>query len=306
MQRNFRIIFFGSSEFAIPILQQLLEQNYEVVASYTQPPKSANRGKKITLTPVHKFSQSHGVLVKHPLKLNTPEAISEFKALEPDFAIVVSYGLLIPKSFLDIPKIDFMNVHPSLLPRWRGAAPMQRTLMDGDTKTAVCIIRIVEELDAGPIFQLKEYAIPKGITYQELSEKLAQMGGNLLVDTIEKYHELTPQKQNIKGVTYASKIRKEEAKINWSESAKEVSNTIHGLSPSPGAWTLFQNTRIKILKCQPSENSGSSGSILDKNLTIGCGQFSIIPLLLQKEGKRPLELKEFLKGFRFEVGDTFQ
>ena len=306
MQRKPRTIFFGSSEFAIPTLQQLLERNYEVVASYTQPPQSANRGKKVTLTPVHEFSLRHGVLVKHPLTLHTPEAISDFKALEPDLAIVVSYGLLIPKSFLAIPKIDFMNIHPSLLPRWRGAAPMQRALMAGDTKTAVCIIRVVEELDAGPIFRLKEYVIPQGITYQELSEELSQIGGTLLIETIEKYHELTPQKQDTNGITYANKIRKEEAKINWNESANKVSNTIHGLSPSPGAWTLFQNIRIKILKCSSSDHSGSSGSILDKNLTIGCGQFSITPLLLQREGKRPLELTEFLKGFRFTVGDTFQ
>jgi len=305
MNKKTKLVFFGSSEFAIPALKQLLKEGYDVIATYTQPPRSAHRGKKISLTPVHEFAIDFGLSVKTPSKLIEPEVIEEFTSLQPDFAVVVAYGLIIPESMLNVPKYEFLNVHPSLLPRWRGAAPIQRTIMSGDRVTGVCVIKVVNQLDSGPIYLKQEYKIPLGTTQNELSQHLALVGGKLLVEVLNRFDQIEPAQQTNEDVTYASKIQKDETRINWHCSALEISNKIHGLSPFPGSWTLFNNCRVKILKCQIDDKCGKPGRILDEQLTIGCSSGAIIPTILQMEGKRALGLTEFLNGFKFQIGNYF-
>lgn len=301
-----RIVLMGSSQFAVPTLNWLLQTKFDLVAVYTQPPKIANRGKKITPTPIQRLAEGNNLRVITPLSFSTEEASRQFELLKPDIAIVVSYGLILPKILLTIPRLGFLNIHPSLLPRWRGAAPVQRTLMSGDTKTGVCIIRVDEKLDAGPIYIQKEINVEPGITASELSEQLAEIGVNLLKSVLDDQAIPKPVPQNRVGVCYAHKIDKSETRIDWSIPNKNISNKIHGLSYQPGAWFDHQGVRIKILKCELAGMEGKPGQVLDNDLAIACGKGSIRPTLIQRQGKSPMTRPDFLRGYRLSPGEILK
>ena len=238
-----------------------------------------------------------------PSQLNDPAAFEEFKSLKPDFAVVVAYGLIIPPALLTVPTKGFLNVHPSKLPRWRGAAPIQRTLMAGDASTGVCIVKVVRDLDAGPIYRQRNHEIKPGTIATELSEELALSGGTLLVDVLNGFEQIKPVEQGNEGMCYAHKIVKEETRIDWQSSAEEIYHKIHGLSLSPGAWTMHGNQRIKVLRCDVADGSGAPGRILDDTLSIGCGKGVIIPTHLRREGRSAMNLTEFLRGYQLQKGD---
>ncbi|MYF45296.1 MAG: methionyl-tRNA formyltransferase [Rhodobacteraceae bacterium] len=303
MNKSKRIVMMGSSQFAIPTLELLLQRGYEIIAVYTQPPRSANRGKKITPTPIHEVAVKNDLKVFTPLDFSDEDSIRQFESLEPDVAVVVSYGLILPGSLLDIPRFGFLNIHPSLLPRWRGAAPIQRALIEGDNKTGLSIIKVTEKLDAGPIFLKEEMEIDQGITASELSDELAVKGADLLCRVMDNLETINPAEQSHTGISYAKKIDKTETRIDWNLPAEEVYNKIHGLSYQPGAWFEHRGVRIKILKCELIARNGKPGQVLDQDMTLSCLKGSIRPTLIQRQGKTPMNLKDFLRGYKLEIGE---
>ena len=303
MEKINRIVLMGSSQFAVPTLELLLEKKFNLVAVYTQPPRTAKRGKKTTPTPIQVMAEENNLRVITPLNFNAEDNIRQFESLQPDIAVVVSYGLILPKKLLSIPRLGFLNIHPSLLPRWRGAAPIQRALMAGDKKTGVCIIKVVEKLDAGPIYTCEDINIDQGITASELSDQLARIGAELTGKVLENLdvQNLVPQRR--KGVCYAHKIDKEETRIDWNLSAHDIYNKIHGLSYQPGAWFEHNGIRIKILKCELADLEGEPGRVLDPDMALACGKDSIRPTLIQRQGKSPMERRDFLRGYKLDRGE---
>lgn len=303
MNKSKRIVMMGSSRFAMPTLELLLQRDYEIIAVYTQPPRSANRGKKITPTPIDQIAAKNDLKVFTPLDFSDEASIRQFEILEPDVAVVVSYGLILPGGLLDIPRFGFLNIHPSLLPLWRGAAPVQRSLMEGDTKTGVSIIKVTKKLDAGPVFLQQEVEIDQGITASELSDKLALKGAGLLCTVLDNLETANPVQQNNVGVSYAHKIAKEEARIDWQQPSRAIYNKVHGLSYQPGAWFEHRGVRIKILKCELLDKEGEPGQVLDQDMTLSCGKGSIRPTLIQRQGKTPMNLQDFMRGYKLEIGE---
>ena len=282
----------------------MIKNKFNVLTTYTQPPKKSKRGQKINSSPVEEFCKKNKINFKNPSSLNNEEEFNNFKKLSPDMVIVVAYGKIIPKNFLKIAKFGFINIHASLLPRWRGAAPIQRAIMNGDKKIGVSIMKIEEKLDSGPIFVSKEFELDKNATHGDIEKKLSIEGANLLIQNLKSI-ESGNQKftdQDHSQATYAKKIDKNEAKIDWKTDANKVLAHIHGLSPSPGAWFEFENERFKILRAKISSENGKSGYVLDENLTIGCGSNSIQILELQRQGKNKQTTKEFLLGKKISRG----
>lgn len=295
-----RLIFMGTPAFAVPTLQALLDSSHDVVAVYTQPPRPAHRGQKETPSPVHTLASGHGVPVHIPASLKSAEEQAVFANHQADCAVVAAYGMLLPVPILEAPRLGCINVHPSKLPRWRGAAPIQRTIMAGDAETAVCIMQMAEGLDTGDIFLQKEYAVPSGITSGELHDLLAREAGPLVLRTLEGLAAgtITPRPQSAEGVTYAKKITKEEALIDWSKPVDDILHLIHGLNPAPGAYFMLQGERIKLWKAQKScTRDAVLGSLHLNPFSITCMDGSILPTLLQREGKKAMPVEEFLKGF---------
>ena len=292
----------SSSDFGEPALKSLISSHHEIAGVYTQPPKRSGRGMKFTKSPIYKIAEEHNLLIKTPHNLTDEDEIKSLKQLSPDIGVVVSYGLIIPKKFLSIPRYGFLNIHPSLLPRWRGAAPIQRALIEGDKVTGVNIIRLDEGLDTGDICKYHEIPINMDDNYATLSDKLAEIGAKLLLDSLSEFSngKIKFIKQKDVGITYAKKIVKEETKIDFNKPCKNVVNLIKGLSPYPGGWFTYINGensfRARILYAIESQLSGAPGEVLDSNLTIGCADKSISPILIQKEGKKPIHIEEFLRG----------
>ena len=301
---SLKLVFMGTPEFSVPVLDTLIKNKFNVLTTYTQPPKKSKRGQKINSSPVEEFCKKNKINFKNPSSLNNEEEFNNFKKLSPDMVIVVAYGKIIPKNFLKIAKFGFINIHASLLPRWRGAAPIQRAIMNGDKKIGVSIMKIEEKLDSGPIFVSKEFELDKNATHGDIEKKLSIEGANLLIQNLKSI-ESGNQKftdQDHSQATYAKKIDKNEAKIDWKTDANKVLAHIHGLSPSPGAWFEFENERFKILRAKISSENGKSGYVLDENLTIGCGSNSIQILELQRQGKNKQTTKEFLLGKKISRG----
>ena len=302
---SLKLVFMGTPEFSVPVLDTLIKNKFNVLTTYTQPPKKSKRGQKINSSPVEEFCKKNKINFKNPSSLNNEEEFNNFKKLSPDMVIVVAYGKIIPKNFLKIAKFGFINIHASLLPRWRGAAPIQRAIMNGDKKIGVSIMKIEEKLDSGPIFVSKEFELDKNATHGDIEKKLSIEGANLLIQNLKSI-ESGNQKftdQDHSQATYAKKIDKSEAKIDWKIDASNVLAHIHGLSPSPGAWFEFENERFKVLKAKISSKNGKSGNVLDENLTIGCGSNSIQILELQRQGKNRQTTKEFLLGKKISKGE---
>ena len=292
----------GTPEFSIPTLDLLIKNKFNVVATYTQPPKKSRRGQKINSSPIEVFCKKKNIKYYNPENLNSEEELKIFKKISPDIVIVVAYGKLIPKNFLNLPKFGFINIHASLLPKWRGAAPIQRAIMNGDEKIGVSIMKIEEKLDSGPILAKKEFELDKNETHGEIEKKLSLEGANLLVENLKNIENLKFVEQDHSKVIYAEKIDKNETKINWKENAKNILAHIHGLSPNPGAWFEFNNERFKVLRAIASSKNGKIGQVLDENLTIGCGSNSIQILELQRQGKKKQTTKEFLLGKKIDKG----
>ena len=295
----------GTSYFAVPILKSLYQNGYPITAVYTQPPKKSNRGLKLNKSPVNLFSENISLEVRIPqtLKDNKEEELY-LKKLQPDLIIVVSYGQMIPKNLLNIPKNGFLNVHASLLPNWRGAAPIQRSIMNLDKETGISMMKINEKLDEGPVCNQYSVKISKEMNSEELSEKLSLLASEKILDTLDNIYDdnIKFNDQDNSKATYAKKIQKSEGKINWNENADKIIAKINGLYPFPGAFFLFNGERYKILKAEKFHSNGKPGNIISDDFEICCGEESIKVLSIQREGKKVQQIKQFLLGAQIKKG----
>jgi methionyl-tRNA formyltransferase len=296
-----RVVCMGTPDFSVPVLDALVGAGHQIACVYCQPPRPAGRGKKDRPSPVQARAEALGLSVRHPVSLKGAEAQAEFAALDADVAVVVAYGLILPQPVLDAPRLGCLNIHASLLPRWRGAAPIHRAIMAGDAQTGVCIMRMEAGLDTGPVLLRKETAIGPEETTGELHDRLSALGAGAIVEALDRLDMLTPQVQPEAGVTYAQKIDKAEARIDWSRDAEEIDRTIRGLSPFPGAWTMAGGRRVKLLRSGLAEGTGAPGEVLAEG-KIACGTGAILLRQVQPEGKGPMSAEEWLRGARLPVG----
>ena len=300
-----RIVFMGTPEFAVPTLLALHEAGHELAAAYTQPPRPAGRGKAERRSPVHLAAEKLGLEVCHPLSLRDLDAQADFLALEPELAVVVAYGLILPPAILQAPKRGCLNVHASLLPRWRGAAPIQRAILAGDHVTGVTIMRMAEGLDTGPMLATARVPV-EDKTSGELHAELAEIGARLLVETVAQLDQLKPHPQPELGATYAAKIDKAEARIDWGKPAELIEREVRAFAPFPGSWFELDGERIKVLRARTIGVNGADGTVLDDQLTIACGQAAIRPLTVQRAGKPAMAAEDFLRGKPVPVGTVLR
>ena len=297
-----RLIFMGTPEFSVPTLLELVAYGHEIAAVYTRAPKPGGRGMKLQPTPVEVEARRLGIPALTPKTLKTPEALQEFRAHEADAAVVVAYGMILPQAILDAPKLGCFNLHASLLPRWRGAAPINRAIMAGDAESGVMVMKMDFGLDTGEVSMAERLPITDAMTASDLHDALARLGADLMVRAMAALERgaLQLTRQSEQGVTYAGKIEKAEARIDWSRPAREVLRHIHGLSPFPGAWSEIAGggevARVKILRCELAKGAGEPSSVLDDQLTIACGEGAIRIVELQRAGKAPMKAAEFLRG----------
>jgi methionyl-tRNA formyltransferase len=293
-----RLIFMGTPDFAVPTLLALVDSGHEIVAVYTRAPKPAGRGMDVQPSPVAREAHRLGLTVHTPKTLRDAAAQAEFRAHEADAAVVVAYGLLLPKLILDAPRLGCFNVHASLLPRWRGAAPINRAIMAGDAESGVTIMQMDEGLDTGAIAMAERVPIAPDMTAGDLHDALARLGADLMLRALAALERgtLTLTPQPAQGVTYAAKIGKDETRIDWSKPWKDVHNHIRGLSPFPGAWFDISGVRVKALRSTQGESKGPPGTVLDDKLTIACGDGAVRLTQLQRAGKQPMSAGEFLRG----------
>ncbi len=301
-----RLAFLGTPDFAVPTLAELMAQGHEIAAVYSQPPRPKGRGLSLEKGAVHTFAETAGLEVHTPLSLKGADEQAAFAALDLDAAVVVAYGLLLPKAILDAPKLGCFNLHGSLLPRWRGAAPIQRAVMAGDAETGVMVMRMDEGLDTGPVLMAERATIGRQ-TSGELAERLARLGADLMVRALGALErgaiEARPQAEA--GVTYAKKISKDEARIDWSKSAVEIDCQIRGLSPWPGAWSEMKGERLKVLLAEPVAANGAPGEVIGDDLTIACGAGALRLLKVQRAGSKAMAASDLLKGFAVPKGARF-
>jgi methionyl-tRNA formyltransferase len=297
-----RVIFMGTPEFSVPVLDALVAAGHEVAAVYCQPPRPAGRGKRDRPSPVQARAEALGLPVRHPVSLKGAEEQAAFAALGADVAVVVAYGLILPQPVLDAPRLGCLNIHASLLPRWRGAAPIHRAIMAGDAETGVCIMRMEAGLDTGPV--LLRAAVPIGAqeTTGALHDRLSGLGARLIVEALARLDALAPVPQPEAGVTYAAKIDKAEARVDWSRPAEQVDRQIRGLSPFPGAWCMVAGERVKLLASRVAEGTGAPGEVLDGAATVACGQGAVRLLRLQRAGRAAQDADEFLRGMALAPG----
>ncbi len=305
-----RIVFMGTPDFALPALRAILAAGHEIAAVYTQKPRAAGRGLALRKSPVHIAAEQAGLKVLTPEKLKHADEQARFRALGADAAVVVAYGLILPKPILEGTKHGAFNIHASLLPRWRGAAPIQRATMAGDLESGVSIMRLGQGLDTGPVCLAGRTPIGRDMTAGELHDELARLGAQLMVEALEQLArgklDCTPQPDD--GVTYAEKIAPGETRIDWSRPALEVHNFIRGLSPYPGAWFEAmlngKPERVRALRSKLVEVSGTAGTVLDEHLTVACGEGAVRLAQVQRAGKRPMAADEFLRGVKLPAGST--
>ncbi len=297
-----RVIFMGTPGFSVPVLDALVAAGHEVAAVYCQPPRPAGRGKKARPSPVQARADALGLPVRHPASLKGANEQAEFAALGADVAVVVAYGLILPQAVLDAPHFGCLNIHASLLPRWRGAAPIQRAIMAGDAETGVCIMRMEAGLDTGPVLLRERLAIGSEETAGGLHDRLSALGARLIVEALGRLDGLEPEPQPEDGITYAAKIDKAEARVDWSRPAEEVDRLIRGLSPFPGAWCMAGDERVKLLGSCLAEGQGAPGEVLDDAATVACGRGAVRLLRLQRAGRAAQDAGEFLRGMALAPG----
>jgi methionyl-tRNA formyltransferase len=287
----------GTPEFSVPVLDALVEAGHEIAAVYCQPPRPAGRGKKERPTPVHARALELGLEVRHPVSLKGADEQAALADLTADVGVVVAYGLILPQAVLDAPKQGCLNIHASLLPRWRGAAPIHRAIMAGDNETGICIMQMDAGLDTGPVLLREATQIEAADTTVVLHDRLSEMGARLIVDVLGRLSELKPVAQPEEGVPYAAKIDKVEAKVDWSADAVEIDRQIRGRSPFPGAWCEIEGQRVKLLMSELADGDGAPGEALDDELCIACGTGAVRLTRLQRAGKGAQDAGEFLRGF---------
>jgi methionyl-tRNA formyltransferase len=300
-----KIIFMGTPEFSVPIFKSIYETDNKILEVYTQPPKKKNRGQKIINSPIHEYSKKFRISVRNPIAFDDEE-INHIENLKPDLVIVVAYGKILPKKLLNLEDILFINVHASLLPKWRGAAPIQRAIMNMDQETGVSIMKIVPKLDAGPVLIQSKIKITKETNHKELSGKMSELGAKLILNSLKliENKKVNFIEQNESNATYAKKIEKTETRLNWNEDADKVIAKINAFCPSPGCWFKLNGVRIKIIKAKRVINQGMPGTVLDDKLTIACSKNAIQVIELQKEGKQKITADEFLKGNTIKTGQS--
>ena len=299
-----RIVFMGTPDFALPTLAGLLGSGHDIIAVYCQPPRPAGRGMDPRKSPVQEFAEGAGLVTLQPTSLRNPQATAVFAAHQADVAVVVAYGLLLPPAILAATKLGGLNLHPSKLPRWRGAAPIQRALIAGDTESAVSIMQMEAGLDSGPVCLAEPVALPVDMTAGQLHDLAASRGADLMVRVLGALERgsLVCTPQTNEGVTYAAKIGKAEARIDWDKPAKSVHDHIRGLSPFPGAWFEYGGERIKVLRSEQVLGAGTPGQSLDAGLTIACQMGAVRLLQLQRPGKKPMAAQDVLRGFAVPPG----
>ena len=300
-----KLVFMGTPMFAVPILKSLYQNGYNISCVYTQPPQKSKRGQKINKSPIQGISETLNLEYRTPPILNNEEEYNFLNYLDADLAIVVAYGQIIPKKFLSLTKKGFINIHASLLPKWRGAAPIQRSIMNLDQETGISIMRIAEKLDTGPVCNNYKIQLNENLNALEISEKLSNLAAEKILDNVDDILEDKANfvEQDHLNATYASKIQKNEGQINWDENAEKIIGKINGLYPSPGAFFNFNGERYKILKAQIGRAQGNPGSVLSDNLEIACGNNqSIIVKEIQRQGKRPQNIGEFILGSQIKKG----
>jgi methionyl-tRNA formyltransferase len=297
-----RIVFMGTPAFSVPVLEALVAAGHDVVAVYSQPPRPAGRGKKDRPGAVHARALELGLEVRTPASLKDAQVQAAFAALGADVAVVVAYGLILPQPVLDAPVRGCLNIHASLLPRWRGAAPVHRAIMAGDPQTGVCIMQMEAGLDTGPVLLREALDIGAHETTEQLHDRLSTLGAGLVVQALGRLDALAPQVQPDQGVTYAGKIEKSEARIDWTRPAVEVDRLIRGLSPFPGAWFDLGGARIKVLESRVVAGAGDAGRVLDAALHVACGEGAVALMRLQKAGKGVQGIEDFQRGAQIAVG----
>jgi len=308
---SLRVVFMGTPDFAVPTLAEIVGQGHEVVAVYTREPAAAGRGMELKPSPVHRMAERFGIPVFTPKTLRTEEATEAFRSLDADVAVVVAYGMILPKAILEAPELGCLNLHASLLPRWRGAAPIQRAIMAGDRETGIAVMKMEEGLDTGPVAMAEKVAIAPDMTAGELHDRLMVLGADLMVRALAALSRgalgFTPQTEE--GVTYAHKLKNEEARINWTQPAQAVHNHIRGLSPFPGAFFTADfgkgQERVKVLKATLGKGQGDVGTLLDRDGTVSCSDGSVRLIQVQRAGKGPVAFDEFLRGVRIDPGARF-
>ena len=298
-----RIVIFASSKFSIPLLEKLHKSEHEICAVYSQPPSISGRGMKLKENEVCLKSRELNLKLLFPDNINKDIEINKLEQMKPDIAVVSAYGQILSSKLLRVPKFGFINLHPSLLPRWRGAAPIERALMAGDKETGVCTIKMIKELDAGPILAKERFLINLDETNSSLSQKLSIIGANQLLDVINNLELISEIPQESEGVTYAFKIHKSETRINWNLPGKIVDRFIRGLSEKPGAWSMMNGSRVKILKSKYVKLGGEIGQNIissekKSSLLIACSEDSVEVEIIQKEGKKPVSASEFISGYK--------
>ena len=301
-----KIVFMGTPEFSLPSLKSLVNSDHKILAVYSQPASKSNRGQKINPSSVEIFAKENSLIIRTPSNLDTEEEYNFFKNLEPDIVIVIAYGKIIPKRFLSLSKHGFINVHASLLPKWRGAAPIQRSIMNLDNETGISIMKIVEELDAGPVMNQNKIKINENVDSLTLSKVLSKLGAKSIIDAIRKIEkgEVKFQEQNHSQATFAKKISKTEGQIQWNENARKILAKINGLNPNPGAWFMHKDQRYKVWKAKIVNLKGDTGKTLDDKLTIACNDQAIQILEIQKEGKSRQAIEKFLLGNKIKQGES--
>ncbi len=303
-----RLVFMGTPEIAVPALSDLLKAGQDVICVYSQPPRPSGRGHRVTPSPVHNFAKEKGISVRTPENFKSPEAIADFASLNADIAVVMAYGLILPKAILEAPRLGCINIHVSLLPRWRGAAPIQRAIMAGDDETGVTIMQMDEGLDTGAILRQDRVQIDPETTAESLHDELAQMGAasicTTLIDLTSGKIEPSPQEQD--GTTYAAKITRDEGRLDWRLPAIDIERSIRALNPWPGTWFERDGERIRILSAQVVDGKGQVGEIIDSNGSIVCGDRAIKLLVMQRPGKSATDAESFLRGYELPVGTILE
>ncbi len=304
MTAPLRLVFMGTPDFAVPALAALIEAGHDIVAVYCQPPRPAGRGQKERPSPVQAFAEGRRLAVRTPKSLRSPESQDEFRVWKADAAIVAAYGLILPAAILDAPRLGCFNIHASLLPRWRGAAPIQRAILAGDAETGITIMKMDQGLDTGAMLLQAAVAIGPEETAGTLHDRLGDLGSQMIVEALDGLvaGTLVPTPQPDHGVTYAAKIEKSEARIDWSRPASGLDRVVRAFAPWPGAWFEDRGTRIKVLAARIESGKGEPGTLLDSQLKVACGEGALRLLTLQREGKAPLAAEAFLRGYDLAVG----
>jgi methionyl-tRNA formyltransferase len=297
-----KLVFMGTPKFSVPALRALDQSKHQICAVYSQPPRPSGRGKKLNFSYVHKEALDLGLTVHTPRNFKSEKDLKIFRELKADIAVVVAYGLILPNQILSSPKFGCVNIHASLLPRWRGAAPIQRAIMEGDDETGICIMKMDNGLDTGPVLSSRKIQITENDTAKILSQRLSLLGSNLIVEVLDKLSDYKAQMQSTVGITYASKIHKSEAKIDWSLPAQTIDRKIRALSPFPGAWTEINGERVKLLASKVVDEEHEAGMVLDSGFSIACGQKAIEITEAQRPGKSAQKSDVFLRGFRLQKG----